>query len=271
MKASDYFSLPESLGAFRPFFRSDVAPWEWIKQIGTALAAFKFESEVPRVPPGVHLEGPVYFGSGVRLPAQATIIGPAWIGARTQIRPGAFIRENVITGEGCVLGNACEFKNCLLMDGVQAPHFNYVGDSVLGNRAHLGAGAICSNLRLDQPARLACTCRGDPWTRGSKFGAILGDEAEVGCNAVLNPGTIIGRSARWSCRRSRLAASCAPRYRPASASRSRSSPGNSECAPSPESRPRAPLHIGNYFGAMRPAIEAQARATASTSSRTTTR
>ena len=85
---------------------------------------------------------------GVDLPAYATIIGPAWIGAGTQIRQGALIRGNVIAGEGCVLGNASEFKNCLLMDGVQAPHYNYVGDSILGNRAHLGAGAICSNLRL---------------------------------------------------------------------------------------------------------------------------
>jgi bifunctional UDP-N-acetylglucosamine pyrophosphorylase / glucosamine-1-phosphate N-acetyltransferase len=193
LKASDYFSLPESLGAFRPFFRADVAPWEWIKQIGAALADFKFESEVPRVPPGVHLEGPVYFGSGVRLPAQATIIGPAWIGARTQIRPGAFIRENVITGEGCVLGNSSEFKNCLLMDGVQAPHFNYVGDSVLGNRAHLGAGAICSNLRLDQKHVFIHVSGGSVDTGLKKFGAILGDGAEVGCNAVLNPGTIMGQ------------------------------------------------------------------------------
>jgi NDP-sugar pyrophosphorylase family protein len=193
LKASDYFSLPESLGVFRPFFRADVPPWEWIKQIGAALAAFKFESEVPRVPPGVHLEGPVYFGSGVRLPAQATIIGPAWIGARTQIRPGAFIREYVITGEGCVLGNSSEFKNCLLMDGVQAPHFNYVGDSVLGNRAHLGAGAICSNLRLDQKHVFIHVSGGSVDTGLKKFGAILGDGAEVGCNAVLNPGTIMGQ------------------------------------------------------------------------------
>src|SRR5450432_499593 len=104
----------------------------------------------PEGPEGVHLEGAVFLGEGVTLPSHATIIGPVWIGAGTQIRPGAFIRGNVITGEGCVLGNSSEFKNCLLMDGVQAPHFNYVGDSVLGNKAHLGAGAICSNLRLDQ-------------------------------------------------------------------------------------------------------------------------
>ena len=126
------------------------------------------------MPPGVHLEGPVHLGEGVQLPTYATLIGPAWIGAGTQIRPGAFIRGNVITGKGCVLGNASEFKNCLLMDGVQAPHFNYVGDSILGNRSHLGAGAICSNLRLDQK-HVFVHVAGVPVDTGlKKFGAVLG-------------------------------------------------------------------------------------------------
>jgi NDP-sugar pyrophosphorylase family protein len=98
----------------------------------------------------------------------------------------------VITGEGCVLGNASEFKNCLLMDGVQAPHYNYVGDSVLGNKAHLGAGAICSNLRLDQKPVVVHLPTGSVDTGLKKFGAIVGDAAEVGCNAVLNPGTLLG-------------------------------------------------------------------------------
>jgi NDP-sugar pyrophosphorylase family protein len=128
----------------------------------------------------------------VKLPPQATIIGPAYIGARTEIRPGAFIRGNVITGEGCVLGNASEFKNCLLLDGVQAPHFNYVGDSILGNGAHLAAGVICSNLRLDQGEVVIQLPAGPVSTGLRKFGAVLGDKAEVGCNAVLNPGTLLG-------------------------------------------------------------------------------
>jgi NDP-sugar pyrophosphorylase family protein len=192
LKASDFFSLPESLSAFRRYFAADVAPWEWLRQIGPALAAFPFDARPPQVPAGVHIEGPVHFGEGVRFPAHATIIGPVWIGAGTQIRPGAFIRENVITGEGCVLGNSSEFKNCLLMDGVQAPHFNYVGDSVLGNKAHLGAGAICSNLRLDQKQVIIQTSQGAVDTGLRKFGAIVGDGAEVGCNAVLNPGTLLG-------------------------------------------------------------------------------
>ena len=192
LKASDFFDLPESLALFRAFFAADAAPWEWLGQIGPALASHAFAAKVPGVPAGVRLEGPVFLGAGVTLPAHATLIGPAWIGPGTQIRPGAFVRGNVITGEGCVLGNSSEFKNCLLMDGVQAPHFNYVGDSVLGNRAHLGAGAICSNLRLDQKRVLIHTAGGAVDTGMKKFGAILGDGAEVGCNAVLNPGTLLG-------------------------------------------------------------------------------
>jgi NDP-sugar pyrophosphorylase family protein len=131
----------------------------------------------------------------VKLPVFATIIGPAWIGARAEIRPGAFIRGNVIVGEDCVLGNACEFKNCLLMDNVQVPHFNYVGDSILGNGAHLGAGVICSNLRLDQQP-VVINVDGKSFDTGlKKLGAIIGDQAEVGCNAVLNPGALLGKRA----------------------------------------------------------------------------
>jgi len=191
LKASDFFTLPPSLAPFQAFFLADAPPWDWVKQVGPALAAYKFGG-APRVPDGVHLEGAVYLGEGVTLPSHATIIGPAWIGAGTQIRPGAYIRGNVITGEGCVLGNSSEFKNCLLMDKVQAPHFNYIGDSVIGNRAHLGAGAICSNLRLDQKQVFVATASGAVDTGLKKFGAVLGDGAEVGCNAVLNPGTLMG-------------------------------------------------------------------------------
>ena len=192
VKASDYFTLPASLAPFASFFDANVAPWEWLKRIGLALAAHTFDGYPPKMPPGVLVEGFIHLGEGVTLPAYATLIGPIWIGAGTQIRPGAFIRGNVITGEGCVLGNASEFKNCLLMDRVQAPHFNYVGDSILGNRSHLGAGAICSNLRLDQKNVVVHLHEGSVNTGLKKFGAVLGDEAEVGCNAVLNPGTLLG-------------------------------------------------------------------------------
>lgn len=193
MQAAELFSLPPSLQAFAEFFRAEAAPWDWVKQIGPALKAHRFAPAQPKVPAGVHLEGCVHLDPTVKLPSYATIIGPVWIGARTEIRPGAFIRGNVIVGEDGVLGNACEFKNCLLLDRVQVPHFSYVGDSVLGNGAHLGAGVICSNLRLDQREVEVRLAAGQAKTGLRKLGALLGDEAEVGCNAVLQPGTILGR------------------------------------------------------------------------------
>jgi NDP-sugar pyrophosphorylase family protein len=194
--ASEFFTLPASLAPFAAYFPADVPPWAWIKAIGAALAAQDLTAIGATRPPGVHIEGAVYLHPTVKLPAYATIIGPAWIGAKTEIRPGAYIRGNVIVGEGAVLGNSCEFKNCLLLDQVQVPHFSYVGDSVLGNGAHLGAGAICSNLRLDQKNVFVKLEDGSQVDSGlRKFGAILGDQAEVGCNAVLNPGTIMGKRA----------------------------------------------------------------------------
>ena len=195
MKAADFFALPASLAEFANFFPAEAAPWDWIKTIGPALKAYPFAQASQRtLPPGVHVEGAVFVHPAVRLPAYATLIGPAWIGEGTEIRPGAFVRGNVIVGARCVLGNACEFKNCLLMDGVQVPHFSYVGDSVLGNAAHLGAGVILSNLRLDQkPIAVRLPDGGVAETGLRKFGAILGDAAEVGCNAVLQPGTVLGK------------------------------------------------------------------------------
>ncbi len=193
MKASDFFSLPPSLAQFSRHFRADVAPWEWLKQIGAALGTLTPPAERPNVPPGVQLEGTVWLHPSVKLPAYATLIGPAWIGPGTEIRPGAYLRGNVIVGEGCVLGNACEFKNCVLMDEVEVPHFSYVGDSILGNGAHLGAGVICSNLRLDQQPVVVRAESATFETGLRKFGAIFGDNAEVGCNVVLNPGTVLGR------------------------------------------------------------------------------
>lgn len=193
VKASDFFAIPESLALFRAFFSPEAPPWDWVKQIGPALEAHQFKAGRPKAPPGVVIEGLVHMDPSVSLPGHATIIGPVWIGPGTQIRPGAFIRGNVITGAGCILGNSSEFKNCLLLDGVQAAHFNYVGDSVLGNRTHLGAGAICSNLRLDQKEVFVHLGDGGQVATGlRKLGAILGDGAEVGCNAVLNPGAILG-------------------------------------------------------------------------------
>jgi UDP-N-acetylglucosamine diphosphorylase / glucose-1-phosphate thymidylyltransferase / UDP-N-acetylgalactosamine diphosphorylase / glucosamine-1-phosphate N-acetyltransferase / galactosamine-1-phosphate N-acetyltransferase len=196
MRAADFFSLSASLVRFAPFFDPELEPWAWLRAIPQALASLPPAEPWAGLPPGVRIEGQVHLAPDVRLPAYCTLIGPCWIGPGTEIRPGAYVRGNVIVGAGVVLGNACEFKTCLLMDGVQVPHFSYVGDSILGPRAHLGAGAICSNLRLDQKPVLVRDTGGRVYETGlRKFGAILGEAAEVGCNAVLNPGSVLGRRA----------------------------------------------------------------------------
>lgn len=135
----------------------------------------------------------VLVGEDVTIHPSATIIPPAIIGHKCEIRPGAYLRGAVITGEGCVLGNSSEFKNCILLDKVQAPHYNYIGDSVLGNKAHMGAGSICSNLKSDGKPVVV---HGDEEheTGLRKVGAIMADGADVGCGCVLNPGTVIGKN-----------------------------------------------------------------------------
>ena len=133
----------------------------------------------------------VLIGNNVKIHPSAVINSPAIIGNETEIRPGAFIRGNVITGSGCVIGNSTELKNCILLDGVQVPHYNYVGDSVLGNKAHLGAGTVCSNLKADGK-EVVIHGKEEYFTNLRKVGGFLGDNADVGCGCVLNPGTVIG-------------------------------------------------------------------------------
>lgn len=191
MKASDFFSLPDSLASFAAYFPADVAPWEWLKQIGAALAAHNL-SGGQALPPGIHAEGAIFVHPTAQLPSYATLLGPIWIGPGSKLLPGCFLRGNVIVGARCTVGHNAEIKNSLLMDGVQVPHRPYIGDSILGNRAHLGAGAVLSNLRLDQKAITVRLPTGAFDTDLRKFGAILGDAAEVGCNAVLQPGTLLG-------------------------------------------------------------------------------
>ncbi|MBQ4037741.1 MAG: UDP-N-acetylglucosamine pyrophosphorylase [Clostridia bacterium] len=135
----------------------------------------------------------VLVGEDVTIYPGATILPPAVIGKGTEIRPGAFLRGAVITGENCVIGNSSELKNCILLDRVQAPHYNYVGDSVLGNRAHMGAGSVCSNLKSDGKA-VVIHGEEEYETGLRKVGAILGDGADIGCGCVLNPGTVVGKN-----------------------------------------------------------------------------
>jgi len=135
----------------------------------------------------------IYVGKNVKIYPTATIEGPAIIGEGTEIRPGAFIRGSVITGANCVIGNSSELKNCVLLEKVQVPHYNYVGDSILGNKAHMGAGSICSNLKSDGKA-VVIHADEEIHTGMRKIGAILADGADIGCGCVLNPGTVIGKN-----------------------------------------------------------------------------
>ena len=194
MKASELFTFSED-NPFAQCFSVESAPWEWVGLIEEALGSVAFPSPSAALPPGLVVEGPVQFEEGVKLPPYGYVRGPAYFGAGTELRPGVYVRGNVICGRRCVLGNSCEYKNCLLLDEVETAHFNYVGDSVLGRGAHLGAGAILSNLRFDR--REVCVrLDGRKVPTGlRKLGALLGDGAEVGCNSALQPGTILGKGA----------------------------------------------------------------------------
>lgn len=199
MKAKELFDLPDSLNAFKDFFDPEDTPWSWLPKIKLALKSY-FQvssniSSLENIPSGFTISGDVFIGEGVELPPYGYIEGPTFIGPDCQLRPGVYVRGNVIAGRGCVLGNSCEYKNSLLMDSVETAHFNYVGDSILGSKAHLGAGVILANVRQDkQNVRLRLP-EGIQQTELRKLGGILGESVEVGCNAVLNPGTIMGKGA----------------------------------------------------------------------------
>ena len=137
----------------------------------------------------------VYIAYDAKIWPGVSISGPAIIGHKAEIRPGAFIRGNVIIGDGAIIGNSTEVKNTIIFDEAKLPHYNYVGDSIIGFRAHMGAGAIASNLRLDKK-EISIRYEGETLnTKLKKIGVFLGDYAEIGCGCVLCPGTIIGREA----------------------------------------------------------------------------
>lgn len=172
-----------------PLFANSEYPWQILPRIGTYVQ----ELIASGIGGYTCIADGVLIGRNVTIHPTATILPPAVIGSGTEIRPGAYLRGNVITGENCVIGNATELKNCVLLDGVQLPHYNYVGDSVLGNRAHMGAGAVCSNLKSD--GRAVVVHGEEEYPTGlRKLGGILGDGADIGCGCVLNPGTVIGKN-----------------------------------------------------------------------------
>jgi NDP-sugar pyrophosphorylase family protein len=169
--------------------------WDALRKIESHLAA-NLKPELRNQCEGRAFIGEkVFIGEGTVVEDGVMIKGPAIIGKNCRLRHNAYLRENVIIGDGCVVGNSSELKNALLFNGAQVPHFNYIGDSILGHKAHLGAGVKISNVKL-LPGNVEVEVDGVPFDTGlRKFGALLGDCAEVGCNAVLNPGSILGRGA----------------------------------------------------------------------------
>jgi NDP-sugar pyrophosphorylase family protein len=190
-KPADLFDLSQTEHA--GIFEGCHYAWEALKKIESYVQTH-LRPALHNLCEGVAYVGPqVFIGEGTVVEDGAMIKGPAIIGRHCQIRHNAYIREQVIIGDHCVIGNSCEVKNSLLFNHAVAPHFNYVGDSILGWKAHLGAGVKISNVKL-VPGNVNIEIEGRPVDTGlRKFGALIGDEAEIGCNAVLNPGSIIGR------------------------------------------------------------------------------
>ena len=192
LRTTELFDLTHTLAA--PLLGGCEYPWqalpgigEFILSLGSTLPAEEYDQA----------EEHIWLHKTVKRCPNNYIAGPCIIGPGTEVRPGAFIRGNALVGAGCVVGNSTELKNVVIFDNVQVPHYNYVGDSVLGYKSHMGAGALTSNVKQDKsPVTVSLPGGGRLETGLKKFGAILGDHVEVGCNSVLNPGTVIGRGSR---------------------------------------------------------------------------
>lgn len=189
MTIQENYSLQETIAA--ELFEGLTYPWEalpnigaFIKKLGPTLPAEDYEQ----------VGEDVWIARSATVAPTAYIHGPAIIGKEAEIRHCAFIRGNAIVGENAVVGNSTELKNVVLFNRVQVPHYNYVGDSILGYRAHMGAGSITSNVKSDKTLVVVKDGEEQIATGLKKFGAMLGDHVEVGCNSVLNPGTVIGRN-----------------------------------------------------------------------------
>ena len=189
--AENLFDLSQTEHA--ALLEGDGPAWEALAHITEYLAANVQAANHATVSPKAVIGENVFLSEGTVVEPGATIDGPAIIGVNCQIRHNAYIRANVIIGDNCVIGNSCELKNALLFNDCKVPHFNYVGDSILGHHAHLGAGVVLSNFK-SLPGNVTVQHGGEKIDTGlRKFGALIGDHAELGCNCVLNPGSIIGR------------------------------------------------------------------------------
>lgn len=187
VKTKELYNCENEL--LKELFETSEYPWEILPKIKDYIKALINKG----IEGYTKLSDDVLVGENVKIYPTATIEGPTIIGSGCEVRPGAFIRGSVITGENCVIGNSSELKNCVLLDKVQIPHYNYIGDSVLGNKAHTGAGTICSNLKSDgKPVVIHGDT--DIETGLRKIGGILADGADVGCGSVINPGTVIGKN-----------------------------------------------------------------------------
>src|SRR5438876_6156807 len=179
--------------AHSKLFENQRFVWEALKQIASYLQFRLKPAVLGQLMGKPFISNTVFVGAGTIVEQGAVLKGPAWIGENCHVRSGCYVRENVIVGDSVVMGNSCEFKNCILFDEAQVPHFNYVGDSIVGYHAHLGAGVILSNVKLDHGEIAVMAPDGNIATGLTKFGAIVGDRTEIGCNAVINPGSILGR------------------------------------------------------------------------------
>lgn len=189
IETSELYDLSHTLAG--SFLQDCQYPWQalpqigdWIRELGQSLSEEEYEKRADDV----------WVSRTAKVFASAHIDGPAIIGPGTEVRHCAFIRGNALVGAGCVVGNSTELKNVILFDRVQVPHYNYVGDSILGVGAHMGAGSITSNVKSDKTLVTIRTGEGVLATGLKKFGAMLGDFVEVGCNSVLNPGTVVGQN-----------------------------------------------------------------------------
>lgn len=183
------YNLDETIA--KEIFEGATYPWEVLPKIGAFIVELGNslpEDEYEKVWENV------WVAKSAKVAPTAFINGPAIIGKNAEVRHCAFIRGNAIVGEGAVVGNSTELKNVILFNKVQVPHYNYVGDSILGYKAHMGAGSITSNVKSDKTLATVKTPEGPIETGLKKFGAMLGDEVEVGCGSVLNPGTVVGKN-----------------------------------------------------------------------------
>ena len=190
-KISDLLDLTHTIAA--ELFESVDYPWEVLSGIGDFI-----KKTGPSLDPDIY----DYKGDNAWIAKSAKVFDSAYIGSNviigpdTEVRHCAFIRGNAIVGANAVVGNSTELKNVILFDNVQVPHYNYVGDSVLGYKAHMGAGSITSNVKSDKTLVVVKSEEANIETHLKKFGAIVGDHVEVGCGSVLNPGTVVGRNSR---------------------------------------------------------------------------